>query len=95
MGKIAYFSAILTFMGSAAQAQTTIDVSKVTCEQYIAFKVADPEHIALWLSGYYSGVQKDTIVEVQQLKDSTRKLSSFCLYNKKMSIMDAVEKALK
>ena len=95
MGKIAYFSGILTFMGSAAQAQTTIDVSKVTCEQYIAFKVADPEHIALWLSGYYRGLQKDTIVEVQALKESTSKLTSFCLRNEKMPIMDAVGKALK
>ena len=28
-----------------AQAQTTIDVSKITCEQWLAFKVADPDHI--------------------------------------------------
>ena len=95
MGKIAYFNAIMIFLGSAAQAQTTIDVSKITCEQYVAFKVADPEHIALWLSGYYSGLQKDMIVEVQELKESTSKLTSFCLRNEKMPIMDAVGKALK
>jgi hypothetical protein len=27
---------------SAAQAQVVMDVSKITCEQYVLFKVADP-----------------------------------------------------
>ena len=32
-------------------AQTTIDVAKITCEQLVLMKVADPDHIAIWLSG--------------------------------------------
>jgi hypothetical protein len=36
-----------------AHAQVTVDVSKITCEQYILFTVADPHDIAVWLSGYY------------------------------------------
>jgi len=37
-------TAALTAAGPA-QAQTTIDISKITCEQWLAFKVADPDHI--------------------------------------------------
>jgi hypothetical protein len=31
-----------------AQAQVTLDVSKITCEQYNAYKVTNPQNIAIW-----------------------------------------------
>ena len=34
-----------------------IEVSKITCEQYLGFSVADPRDINIWLSGYYTGKQ--------------------------------------
>jgi acid stress chaperone HdeB len=73
------------------QAQTTIDVSKITCEQWLSFKVADPNFIALWLSGYYNGKRDNTIVEVQAFKDDIEKLKTFCITNPKTFVMKAVE----
>ena len=35
-----------------AQAQTTIDVAKISCDQFVLMTVADPDYIAIWLSGY-------------------------------------------
>jgi acid stress chaperone HdeB len=72
------------------QAQTTIDVAKITCEQLVLMKVADPDHIAIWLSGYYNGKRNSTTVDVEQLKESARKVRSYCLYNKG-TVMEAVE----
>jgi len=37
--------------------QTTVDVAKMTCEQLVLLQVADPDHLAMWLSGYYNGKQ--------------------------------------
>lgn len=95
MNKTVYVNAVLLFLCSAAQAQTTMDVSKITCEQYGSFKVADPDHIAIWLSGYYHGIRKSTIVETQDLKENARKIASFCRRNEKMRVMDAVETLFK
>jgi hypothetical protein len=71
-------------------AQTTIDVAKITCEQLVLMKVADPDHIAIWLSGYYGGKRNTTTVDVEQLKETARKVRSYCLYNKG-TVMEAVE----
>jgi hypothetical protein len=87
--------AVSVLLSSAAPAQTTMDVSKITCEQFGSFKVADPDHIALWLSGYYHGLQRSTIVEIQALKESARQVASFCRNNEKMRVMDAVETLFK
>ena len=55
------FNLILaTFLVSAAQAQVTVEVSKITCEEFASYKIIDPEKIAIWLSGYYHGKQGNT-----------------------------------
>ena len=71
-------------------AQTTIDVAKITCEQLVLMKVADPDHIAIWLGGYYNGKRNTTTVDVEQLKETARKVRSYCLRNKG-TVMEAVE----
>ena len=74
-----------------AQAQTTIDISKITCEQWLAFKVADPDHIALWLSGYFNGRRDNTVVEVQSFKKNIESVRELCIRSPNMLIMKAVE----
>jgi acid stress chaperone HdeB len=86
---------IATLMAiSAAQAQTTIDVSKISCNQLATAKVASPDYIAIWLSGFYNGKRNNTIIDVQQLQDNAQKIRSYCLYNGKGTVMEAVEKVL-
>jgi len=34
-----------------------VDVSKITCDQFATYKIANPEYIAIWLNGYYHGTQ--------------------------------------
>ncbi len=78
-----------------AQAQTTIDVAKISCDQFVLMTVADPDYIAIWLSGYYNGKRNNTTVDVQQLKDYAQKVKSYCLYQGKgETLMEVVEKFL-
>jgi acid stress chaperone HdeB len=82
-------------VASIAQAQTTIDVAKITCDQFVLMTVAEPEQIAIWLSGYYHGKRNSTTVDVQQLKDYARRVRARCLYQDKGgTLMEAVEKVL-
>ena len=76
---------------SGAQAQVTMDVSKITCDQFLLFKVADPQHIAIWIHGYYSGKRDNTVVDVQKLKDNADKLRDWCRSNINMTVMKGVE----
>src|SRR5215204_2957157 len=74
------------------QAQVMIDVSKVSCEQFILFKVTDPQKkIAIWLSGYYHGKRYSTTVDPQALTEFAQKTHEYCRANLKMPVMQAVE----
>ena len=67
----------------ACLAQTTIDVSKITCDQLVLMKVADPDHIAIWLSGYYHGMRNNTKVDVDKLQDDAKKVRTYCLWSRR------------
>jgi acid stress chaperone HdeB len=88
---------IVPFVIVGAQAQTTVDVTKITCDQFLRLAVASPDTIAIWLNGYYHGVQHKAVVDVQQLKSQSQDMMSYCLYNGKggtVPVMEAAEQVL-
>jgi acid stress chaperone HdeB len=78
----------------AAQSQVTIDVAKITCDQYLLFKVTDPRNISLWLSGYYHGKRGITLVDQQALRDNEDKVKDYCRGHLDVPVMQAVEALL-
>jgi acid stress chaperone HdeB len=86
--------ALATFAAPSATAQVTMDVAKITCDQLVLFRVAHPHDIAMWLSGYYNGRRNNTTVDVQKLKEYTDNVEQYCVNNRKVTVMEAVEKVL-
>src|ERR1700693_58771 len=76
---------------SVARSQVTIDVAKITCDQFTLFKVADPRDIAIWLSGYYHGKRDDTLLDTQQLAVYADKIKTYCRMKPEVTVMQAVE----
>jgi acid stress chaperone HdeB len=80
---------------STVHAQTTIDAAKITCQQFVLMKVASPEKIAIWLSGYYHGKRGSTSIDVEQLKEQAKNVRNYCIYKDKGgTLMEAVEKLM-
>jgi hypothetical protein len=75
----------------AAQAQVTIDMSKITCEQYLGYKIINPNDIAMWLSGYYNAQRGNTIVDTETLAAQKRELQDYCLRNLNVPVMKAID----
>jgi acid stress chaperone HdeB len=88
---IAYLVTGLLLATSSASAQVTLDLSKITCEQYRLFKVTDPQKIAIWLSGYYHGLQKTTVFDPQHFEKFSEKLSDYCRNNFQVMVLKAAE----
>ncbi len=76
---------------SAARAQVTLDVTKITCRQYVTYKISNPKYIAMWISGYYHGTREDPIVDTQALSANAKKLQDYCLGNPDVLLIKAVE----
>ena len=78
---------------STAKAQTVTDVSKITCDQYVHSKIATPNYIAAWLSGYYNAKSNNSLIDMQALQDNVSKLQNYCYSEKnfQVPVMKAVE----
>jgi len=74
-----------------AQAQVTIDISKITCEQFLGYKIINPNDIAMWLSGYYNAQRGNTIIDSETLAAQKRELQGYCLQNFKVPVMQAID----
>ena len=78
----------------AAHAQTMVDVSKITCEQFLLYKITNPNNIAIWISGYYNGKRNNTVLDVQEMQAHVEKVKDYCVKNYNTTVMQAVETVL-
>ena len=84
----------LAFSATSAGAQVLLDVSKITCWQFVTYKVTNPRLIAIWVSGYHHGKRGDTVVDTQDLEAKADKIEEYCTKNPDVPMMDAVETVL-
>jgi acid stress chaperone HdeB len=89
-------SLLITVLGiPAARAQTTIDVAKITCRQFLIGKFgASTRSVANWLSGYYNGKQGTTVIEGGAMEKNQGDLERYCRKHHDMPVMDAAKHAL-
>ena len=85
---------ISVFGISAVRAQETIDVAKITCDQFLAGRVTDSRTLSIWLSGYYNGTRHNTVVDVSAFQKHSTDIMNYCLSHPDMNLMDAIKNAL-
>src|SRR5215472_437310 len=77
------------------QAQETLDLAKITYEQYSMEQLAATSRdIMLVLVGYYNGKRNNTIIEPQTIKKEEAKINSYCYQHREATVMDAVKNVL-
>jgi hypothetical protein len=74
---------------STAQAQGTVDMSKFTCEQLLAGSGNSIE-AAVWFSGYYNGLRKNTKLDVTQFGKNAEMIVAECRGNPKKTVMKTI-----
>jgi acid stress chaperone HdeB len=90
--RLSIFMVLLPITSSPLSAQVTIDVAKITCQQFATYKVAHPDRIAIWLDGYAHGKRgEDLIVDTQVLAGKADEVKNYCIKNPDVLLMQAVE----
>ncbi len=91
LGSILVLSTVLS-----AQAQVTVDVTKINCDQFVHHKISEPRLIAAWLSGYYNAKRNNRVLDRETFDENMSKVKNFCSDEKnfKVPVMKAVEQVL-
>jgi hypothetical protein len=84
-------AAIILFTACPAQAQLTVDMSKVTCKQFVAYEITDARSLSIWLSGYFNAQQNNMVIDVSKFRSRSNALKEFCLMHQDVALMEAAK----
>jgi hypothetical protein len=78
-------------VSATAHAQVAVDITKITCRQFLIGRVVPTSSIALWFSGYYSGKQDITVVDMAALRSNAEKIKDACRLHQDDTVMKTVQ----
>jgi len=84
---------VLALMGlQAAPAQVTVDIRKITCNEFLAGQLTDSRSLAIWLNGYLNGARGKTLID--PLTVTENHLIDYCVSHTDMLVLDAARSVL-
>jgi acid stress chaperone HdeB len=71
----------------AVQAQVTVDITKITCNQFLGGQLTDSRTLAIWLNGYVNGARRKTLVDPLSVGENN--LIDYCVNHTNTLVLDA------
>jgi len=90
------FSAILVAASLAAAAPASaqkLDLSTVTCKQFLESGQQTISLVLMWLAGFYTDEDDPPIVDFDKMKSNATKLGEHCRKNPTANLITAYEEA--
>jgi acid stress chaperone HdeB len=76
-----------------AQAQK-VDLSTITCKQFLEMKQDSISLILMWMAGYYADQDAPPIVDFDKMKEDAAKLAGYCAKNPEVGLITAAEETI-
>ena len=71
----------------SVQAQVTIDITKITCNEFLAGQLTDSRSLAIWLNGYVNGTRGKTLIDPLSVGENN--LIDCCVSHTNALVLDA------
>ncbi|MGH6770440.1 MAG: HdeA/HdeB family chaperone [Xanthobacteraceae bacterium] len=85
--------AVALAAASPAHAQK-LDLSEVSCKQFLESKVEHMSLILMWIAGYYADEDDPPIVDFDKMKTDATKLAEYCAKNPETGLVTAIEETI-
>ena len=94
VSKFLLLSVLALLFSEQARAQVMVDVSKITCNQFVTYKIENPKYIIAWLAGYYHGTRRDMTVDLNALIADADKVEAYCFTKPEVPLVEAMKTVL-
>jgi len=91
------FAAALTFstaLSSAPAHAVVLDLSTMTCKQFLDGGDDTIKMVLTWMDGWYKGDSDEAIIDTDVFVENAKKFGTYCGKNPTMSIVSAAESVL-
>jgi acid stress chaperone HdeB len=90
---VSLFAAALLLSSVPAKA-VVLDLSTMTCKQFIEGGDDEIKMVLTWMDGWYKGDEDEAIIDTEVFVANAKKFGTFCAANPTISIVNAAEKIL-
>jgi len=73
--------------------QIKVDMSLITCKQYLSSDAERQDMIAYWMSGYFRASRSEPIFDFQRFANNRRAVGNYCKKNGGETVMSAIQKS--
>jgi len=87
------FSAALALPSAPVQA-TVLDLSTMTCKQFVEGGEDEIKMVLTWLDGWYHGDEDEAIIDTDVFVANAKKFGGVCAANPTISIVTAADRIL-
>jgi acid stress chaperone HdeB len=77
-----------------AGAQVILDMSLITCEQYLEYDPARKEMVAAWMSGYFNASINQPVVSLERFEYNKHVVTDYCREHRRESLMSAIRQSV-
>ncbi len=84
--------AAATFAANDAKSQAVMDMTMITCEQYLKSPVDRQDIIASWMSGYFNAAQNNAVLDTARFEKNKAKVTAYCKRNRAETLMSAIQR---
>jgi hypothetical protein len=78
---------------SVAHAQTTIDMARVTCSEYLALSAADSAVFSAWMSGWFNQKTGYVFVDLNAYARNVANVKLWCASNPTQTVMAGLQRS--
>ncbi len=78
----------------AANAQVTVDMKAVKCEQYLAMSPGMSRDFSAWMSGWFSYQTSRTFVDILLHQKNVENVKAWCKWHPKETVMSGLQNAI-
>jgi acid stress chaperone HdeB len=86
--------AAATLIGAVAVSAQVVDLSTITCKQFIESDKDTIGSLLMWLDGYYTHNDAPAVIDFDKMKVKGKKLGEYCAKNPSIGLVTAAEPIL-
>ena len=84
----------ISLLPAAANAQVTLDMSAINCNQYLAMSPSTSRDFSAWMSGWFSNQTGRRVVDVLVHQKNIAIVKSWCQSHPQAGVMTALQSAI-
>ncbi len=75
-----------------ATGQVRIEMSRITCKQWLDAAWDQQNFMQYWMSGYFSASRNNEVLDFSRLKRNTDKVTAYCKRHRAETLSGAIQK---